>query len=86
MKKFWNLFLLLFILAQGLLAEKVIHVAPTGNDLNQGDEAHPLLTLQKAVEHSRRQRAGAAEVTIRLSKHTLRMSMMTSSVVRTILR
>ena len=68
MKKFWNLFLLLFILAQGLLAEKVIHVAPTGNDLNQGDEAHPLLTLQKAVEQSRRQRAGADEVTIRLAE------------------
>ena len=68
MKKFWNLFLLLFMVAQGLLAEKVIYVAPNGNDQNQGDKAHPLLTLQQALERSRQQRDGASQVTIQLAE------------------
>ena len=68
MKKFWNPLLLLFIVAQSLCAESVIYVAPNGNDQNQGDKAHPLLTLQKALEMSRRQGGEAGQTTIQLAE------------------
>ncbi len=68
MKRIPSLFLMFFWAALSLSAQLVIHVSPSGSDQASGDEAHPVLTLQKALQLSRQHRGDS--VTIRLAPGT----------------